>query len=144
MSLFLFHNQVHLCHILDSMYKWYYMVFVFFWLTSLSMIISEPVHVCCKWRYFILFYGRVIFHCVYIPIYCSPVNGHLIRLSIFNVVYAETFLRVKNSGEQNIYLLRTKKYLSWKKREIYEPERSPHQTLNWLGPWSCTSQPLEQ
>ena len=27
-SLFLFHRYVHLCHILDSTYKWYHMVFV--------------------------------------------------------------------------------------------------------------------
>ena len=32
-SLFSFCRQVHLCHILDSTYKWYHMVFVFLFLT---------------------------------------------------------------------------------------------------------------
>ena len=32
-SRFPFHRYVHLCHILDSMYKWYHMVFVFLCLT---------------------------------------------------------------------------------------------------------------
>ena len=32
-SLFLFCRQVHLCHILDSTFKWYHMIFVFLFLT---------------------------------------------------------------------------------------------------------------
>ena len=44
-SLFLFHRLVHLCHILDSIYKWYHRVFVFLFLTSLSMIISSCIRV---------------------------------------------------------------------------------------------------
>ena len=45
--LFLFHRWVHLRHILDSTYKWYDMVFLFFWLTSLSrtLIISSCIPV---------------------------------------------------------------------------------------------------
>ena len=31
-------------HILDSTYKWYHTVFVFLFLTSLSMIISRSIH----------------------------------------------------------------------------------------------------
>ena len=34
---------------------------------------------CCKWYYFILFYGWIVFHCIYGPhIFCihSSVNGH--------------------------------------------------------------------
>ena len=38
-SLFLFCRQVHLCRILDSTYKWYHM-YVFLFLTSLSMRLS--------------------------------------------------------------------------------------------------------
>ena len=39
------------------------MLFVFLWLTSLSMIISRSIHVTArKWQSAILFYGRVIFH----------------------------------------------------------------------------------
>ena len=36
-----------------------------FWLTSLSMIISRSIHINCKWHYFTLFYGWIVFHCVY-------------------------------------------------------------------------------
>ena len=42
-SLYLFHIRVHLCYILDSTYKQYHMLFVFFWCTSLCMIISWPI-----------------------------------------------------------------------------------------------------
>ena len=34
----------HLCHVLDSTYKWYH-VFVFLWLTSLNMTLSSSIHV---------------------------------------------------------------------------------------------------
>ena len=43
-SLFLFNRYIHLCHSLDPTYKWY-MVSVFLFLTSLSMIISSCIHV---------------------------------------------------------------------------------------------------
>ena len=45
MSLFLFCRKVHLCHILDSRCKRYHMVFVFLFLTSLSMRVSSSIHV---------------------------------------------------------------------------------------------------
>ena len=55
-SLFLFCKYVNLCHILDSTYRWYHMVFVFLWLTSLSMIISRSIYVTANGKdYFILF-----------------------------------------------------------------------------------------
>ena len=38
MSLFPFHRYVHLCHIFNSTCKWDHMVFVFLFLTSISMI----------------------------------------------------------------------------------------------------------
>ena len=44
-SLFLFYRQVHLCHILDSTYKWYHMAFVSLFLISLSMRIYSCIHV---------------------------------------------------------------------------------------------------
>ena len=47
-SLFLFCRWVHLCHILDSTYKWYHTVFVFLFLTSLSMKISRSIHVAAN------------------------------------------------------------------------------------------------
>ena len=46
LSLFLFHKEVHLSHILDSICKCCSVVFVFsFWFTSLSLIISRSIHV---------------------------------------------------------------------------------------------------
>jgi len=41
-------NSFKWCHcitFLDSTNKWYHMIFVFLWLTSLNMIISRPIHV---------------------------------------------------------------------------------------------------
>ena len=35
-SLFLFYKQVHLCYILDTTYKWYYMIFVFLFQTHFT------------------------------------------------------------------------------------------------------------
>ena len=45
MSLFLFCKYVHLYHILC---KWYHIIFVFVWLTSLSMKISSCIHVAAN------------------------------------------------------------------------------------------------
>ena len=59
-ALFLFCRYVHLCLILDSTYKWYHMVFVFFWLTLLGMI-SISFHVAIN-GIISFFYGKVIFH----------------------------------------------------------------------------------
>ena len=86
--LFLFCKQVHLYHILDSTNKWYYMVFVFLFLTYFTLYDNLQGHpCCCTWHYFILFYGWVIFHCVcvcvcvyiyiYIYIYTSSLSIHL-------------------------------------------------------------------
>ena len=44
---------------LDSTYKWDHMVFVFLWLTSLSIV---------PWKIsFFFFYGWIIFRCIYTP-----------------------------------------------------------------------------
>ena len=74
------------------------------WLTLFNMKISRSHPCCCKWHYFILFNGRVIFHCVcvcvcvcvyiYIHTYIytyiffvhSYVNGHLGHLGCFHVL----------------------------------------------------------
>ena len=53
-----------LCHILDSTYKWYHMVFVFVWLISFSMIISRPIHVLAN-GITSFFYGWVLY--IYTP-----------------------------------------------------------------------------
>ena len=40
------------------------MMFVFY-ITQHDFLSIRPC--CCKWHYFILFYGWMIFHCVYVP-----------------------------------------------------------------------------
>ena len=77
-SLFLFHKYVHLCHILDSTYKWYLMVFVFLFLSYISMIISRS-SMLLQMALFHSFLW-LIFHCVYIHhifFIHSSVDGHL-------------------------------------------------------------------
>ena len=66
-SLFLFCRKFYLCHILDSTYKRYHMVFVFLLLTSLSMMISSSIHVATNGIISFFFYGWVTFHCPYVP-----------------------------------------------------------------------------
>ena len=40
-----FHRYAHLCHILESTYKWYHMVLVSFWLSLLGVKICRSSHV---------------------------------------------------------------------------------------------------
>ena len=50
-------------HLSDS-----HMIFVFLCPTDFAQYDNLPVRpCCCKWHYFILFSGSVIFHCVYAP-----------------------------------------------------------------------------
>ena len=63
-------------------------IFVSVWLTSLSMIIPRSLHVAAMAN-FILFYGWVIFHCIYIYhsfFNHSSVDGYLGCLHVFAVV----------------------------------------------------------
>ena len=48
MILFLFHGQIHLCHLLGSTFKWYQMAFGSLWLTSLTVIISSCIHIAAN------------------------------------------------------------------------------------------------
>ena len=49
-SLFSFCGKVHLCHVLDTRYKWYHVVFVFLFLTYFTQYESLGFHpCCCKW-----------------------------------------------------------------------------------------------
>ena len=50
--------------LLDSTYKWYHMIFVFVWLTLLSMIISRSVHITTN-GIISFFYGWAILYCIY-------------------------------------------------------------------------------
>ena len=53
-NLLLFHRYVHLYHILDSIYKWYYIVLSFCVGHNFTLYDNLPVHPrCCKWHYLI-------------------------------------------------------------------------------------------
>ena len=79
-SLFLFHRYVLWCHILDSTYKWYHMVFVFFFLTSLSVMISGSIHVVANGIILFYFmaeqYSTVYMYFIFI---CSSVKEFSLR-----------------------------------------------------------------
>ena len=51
---------------LDSTCMCYYMIFVFLFLTSLSMTVSRSIHVSTNDPILFLFNGWVIFHCIYV------------------------------------------------------------------------------
>ena len=62
MSLSLFCRWIYLCHILDSNYKWYHIVFISFWLTSLSMIISSNIQVAAHGIILLFFMAKISLH----------------------------------------------------------------------------------
>ena len=45
---------------------WHHTIFVFLWLTSLSMIISRPIHATANDIILFFFYSWVIFHCIFV------------------------------------------------------------------------------
>ena len=58
--------MVDLYHILNSIYKWYHMVFVFLiYFTWYDNLYLHPC--CCKWHCLVLFYGWEVFHCICVP-----------------------------------------------------------------------------
>ena len=58
---------------LDSTYTWDHTVFAFLSLTYFTERNAFTGHPCCqKWPDFLLFYGWMIFHCLYIPCFLYP------------------------------------------------------------------------
>ena len=87
--LFLFCRWVHLCHILDYIYKWYRMVLFFLFLTSFIQYDNLQFYLCCcKWY---SFHCWVIFHYIYIYIFIfiiySSVDGQLVCFHISAIVH---------------------------------------------------------
>ena len=63
------------------------MIFVFLCLIYFTWYENLQVHpCCCKWHYFILFNGWVIFHCLYVPHLYPSVNGHLDCFRVLAIV----------------------------------------------------------
>ena len=53
-----------LLYFLESTYKWYHTIFVFFCLISLAYLPCKVHPCCCKWQNFLIFYGWVVLICV--------------------------------------------------------------------------------
>ena len=68
------------------MYKWYHRIFVFVWLTSLSMIISRSIHVASNGIILFFFYGWIIFSCIMHYIFSSIPQLMDIYLGCFHVL----------------------------------------------------------
>ena len=59
------------------------MIFIFLWLTSLSMIIHPC---CCKWHYFIFLWLSNIPHMYHVFFFCSSVDEHLDCFHVLAIV----------------------------------------------------------
>ena len=73
--------------LLDSTSKWYYMIFVFLWLTSLSMIISRFIHIAAN--AIISFFYMVEYHsivCMYHIFIFPTVSGYLVYFHVLTLV----------------------------------------------------------
>ena len=110
-TLFPFCEQILLYHFFSfhilSDIIWYLSFSV--WHTLLTMILSSVHPCCCKWHYFIPFYGWVIFHCIYVlylhPFICQwtllPCHGysnqccceHRVHVSFKIMVFSRYMLR---------------------------------------------------
>ena len=105
---FCFANKFICIIFLDSTYKWYYTIFIFFfWLTSLCMTASRSIHVSANCTLSFLFNDWVIFHCVHVWCgsfcYCFlkwPWNL-ILMFSIILKQLLEVFLGTRNVGVLN-------------------------------------------
>ena len=75
------------CHILDSMYKWYHMIFVFLFLTSLSVTISNSILVAAHGIIsFFLWLSNISLYVLYHIFTHSSVDGHLGYFPVLGIV----------------------------------------------------------
>ena len=107
----------HLLYFLDSTYKRYHTVFVFSWLISLGIMPSTSIHIPAKWQNFILFYGWVVFHCIYKPHHLYPfICWWTLRLLPYlgKEIFKQTHKTVKNYyfGELELKVMESFFFLS--------------------------------
>ena len=88
---FYFPIFIHLFYFLDSTYKWklYSIWLSLSYFTKHNALLVHPG--CCKWKFFILFYGWVIFYCMHMYTHHiffihSSVDGHLGCFHILAIV----------------------------------------------------------
>ena len=82
-----------ICVALDCTRKWYHVIFVFLCLTSLSMIISSASMLLQM--VFFIFYGQVIFHCIYITSSLSIFyKWQMVVIKIFSSVQSLSRVRL--------------------------------------------------
>ena len=102
-------------------------------LTYFTQYDNLQVHLCCcKLHYFAIFYGWVIFHCVYIPHLLNPLLCWWLFLGYFHVLAiinsaTETFLSSISNSTQALLTL------------PYTPSPCPHLFIslrNMLTAWS--------
>ena len=62
---FIFVLLIRWLYFLDFTYKWCHTAFIFLWLISHSIMPSKTIHVAANGK--IIFYGWVVFHCIYTP-----------------------------------------------------------------------------
>ena len=67
------------------------------WLTPLSTIISRSIHVAANGIFFVLFYGWVAFHCIYVAYLYSSVDGHLAWFLVLVIVNSSMNIGVQVS-----------------------------------------------
>ena len=96
-SLFLFHRYVHLCHILDSTFKYFS-----FWIPSLSMIISRSIHIAANGIIsFFLWLSSIPLYMYSIFFIYSSVSGHLGYFHVLAIVNSA----IMNTGVHVSFLI---------------------------------------
>ena len=93
-----FHEAPESWHnLVTEQYKWYHMIFLFLFLSQFDNLQVLPC--CCKWHCFIVSYGWVIVHCIYVPhllypFICQQLFSLLPCLSIVNTAAMNTGVHI--------------------------------------------------
>ena len=133
MILFLFHREAHLCPVLDSVYKWYYMAFVFVWLTSLSMIVSSCIHVATNdiiSFFFITEQYSIVCVCMFVYIYIYV----CVYVCVYVWLQSMGSLGVKHDWATSLSLFT---FMHWRRKWQPTPVFLPGESQQWQSLVSC-------